>query len=253
MQTGAQLFTVRMFTQTVEDFQCTIQRVAQMGYRTVQLSAVGRAVRPEIAKRICDECGVKIVITHNDASRILHDTERLIHEHEIMGCKYIGLGCMPEKYQDSTWIGRFSRDFMEPAHMIRDAGMLLMYHNHDLEFEKVGGKYLFDYLLDDFAPDELGITLDTYWVQTAGADVTEWIQKCADRIPCVHLKDRAVVSGRKAIMAPVLEGNMNFRSILKALEKTCCEYALVEQDTCVESPFICLEKSYRNLKALGYE
>ena len=83
--------------------------------------------------------------------------------------------------------------------------------------------------------------------------MTEWIQKCADRIPCVHLKDRAVVSGRKAIMAPVLEGNMNFRSILKALEKTCCEYALVEQDTCVESPFICLEKSYRNLKALGYE
>ena len=54
-------------------------------------------------------------------------------------------------------------------------------------------------------------------------------------------------------MAPVMEGNMNFEAIMDALENSCCEYALVEQDTCQESPFICLRKSYDNLKKLGYE
>ena len=55
-----------------------------------------------------------------------------------------------------------------------------------------------------------------------------------------------------SFMAPVMEGNLNFPGILKALEETSCEYLLVEQDTCQGSPFDCLETSYRNLKNTGY-
>ena len=53
-------------------------------------------------------------------------------------------------------------------------------------------------------------------------------------------------------MAPVMEGNLNFPAILKALENTSCEYMLVEQDTCQGSPFDCLKTSYDNLAAAGY-
>ena len=252
MKIGAQLFTVRMFTQTVDDFRETIRRVAEMGYRYVQISGAGNAVTPEKARKICDEFGVHIVLTHVSADRILYDTASLIKEHEIMGCKYIGIGCMPEKYQDSEWFERFADDFRKPAEMIRDSGMLLMYHNHDMEFEKRDGKCLLENLLDVFSPDEVGVTLDTYWVQTAGADVIEWIKKCKGRIPCVHLKDRMVLPGRREVMAPVFEGVMNFRGIMNALEEAGCCYALVEQDTCMESPFFCLKKSYENLRRNGY-
>ena len=55
MKIGAQLFTVRMFTQTVDDFRETIRRVAEMGYRYVQISGAGNAVTPEKARKICDE------------------------------------------------------------------------------------------------------------------------------------------------------------------------------------------------------
>ena len=46
---------------------------------------------------------------------------------------------------------------------------------------------------------------------------------------------------------------MNFKAILKTLEGTNCEYILVEQDICRESPFVCLKKSYDNVAALGYK
>lgn len=252
MKIGAQLFTVRMFIQTREDFQETIRRIADMGYHYVQLSGMGNEITAEFAKEVCDKYGVKIVLTHVNADRILYDTETLIKEHKVMGCQYIGLGCMPEKYHDSEWIARFVKDFQKPARKIKEAGMLLMYHNHDLEFEKVNGKFLMEILLENFAPDELGITLDTYWVQTAGADVIEWVERCKGRIPCAHLKDRMVLPGREEVMAPVMEGAMNFRGILKALEKSGCQYALVEQDSCMQSPFLCLKKSYENLSSLGY-
>lgn len=251
MKTGAQLYTVRLFTQSVPDFQETMRRVAAIGYKTVQLSAIGSCITPQIARETADEAGLEIALTHSDLNRILNDTEKLIRDHEVMGCKYIGIGSMPEKYRNPDWIKRFAVDFKEPARMIKDAGMRLMYHNHAFEFEKTEGRYLIDYLLDGFAPDELGITLDTYWVQTAGGDVCQWIERLKDRIPCVHLKDRGIVKGQE-VMAPVMEGNMNFPAILKALEQTDCEYALVEQDTCQENPFVCLEKSWKNLAGLGY-
>lgn len=251
MKTGAQLFTVRTFTQTVSDFDITMKKIADIGYKTVQLSAIGRDVTPQIAKEICDKYGLEIVLTHSDINRILHDTENLIREHELMGARYIGLGSMPDKYRTEDWIRQFAVDFKKPAQMMRDAGMRFMYHNHDFDFEKLDGKLAIEYLLDSFEPDELGITLDTFWVQTAGADIYQWIERLADRIPCVHLKDRGVVKGQ-GVMAPVMEGNMNFPAIMKALENTCCEYALVEQDVCLESPFTCLKKSYDNLVTLGY-
>ena len=73
-----------------------------------------------------------------------------------------------------------------------------------------------------------------------------------DRIPCVHLKDMQI-KGWNQIMAPVMEGNLNFPAIFKELENSCCEYMLVEQDVCTQgSPFECLKTSYDNLAKAGY-
>ena len=255
MKTGAQLYTIRAYTQNEKDFARSMKRIAQTGYRTVQISAVGKDIRPERIREICDENGLEIVLTHSDVNRILYDTDRLIAEHDVMGCRYIGIGAMPDRYRAPEWLAHFAEDFREPARKIADAGKLLMYHNHNFEFRRIQAegeaqeKRIIEYLCDWFGPRELGFTLDTYWA--AGADVCQWIGLLADRIPCVHLKDMAV-GAEGAMMAPVMEGNLNFGAILKALEGTSCEYLLVEQDICQGSPFDCLKQSYDNLAAAGY-
>ena len=256
MKTGAQLYTIRAYTQNEKDFARSMKRIAQTGYRTVQISAVGKDIRPERIREICDENGLEIVLTHSDVNRILYDTDRLIAEHDVMGCRYIGIGAMPDRYRAPEWLAHFAEDFREPARKIADAGKLLMYHNHNFEFRRIQAegeaqeKRIIEYLCGWFGPRELGFTLDTYWVQAAGADVCQWIGLLADRIPCVHLKDMAV-GAEGAMMAPVMEGNLNFGAILKALEGTSCEYLLVEQDICQGSPFDCLKQSYDNLAAAG--
>ena len=135
-----------------------------------------------------------------------------------------------------------------------------MYHNHDFEFRKFAAegapdgaedKRMIEYLADWFSPEEMGFTLDTFWVQAAGGDVCHWIRQLKDRIPCVHLKDMEMTKEGR-VMAPVMEGNMNFPSILQELEGSSCEYLLVEQDICQVSPFTCLQMSYDNLAGLGY-
>lgn len=257
MQTGAQLYTLRAYTQTEKDFAYSIRKVAEMGYKTVQISGIGGGIRPERVREICDKNGLKIVLTHTNGDRIMNDTEKVIEEHNILGADYIGLGMMADKYWTSHWIEHFVDDYKEAAKKIAAAGKLFMYHNHNVEFGKVTipGKEnpirIMEYLMESFAPDEMGFTLDTYWVQAGGADVVKWIELLKDRIPCVHLKDMAV-DGFTQLMAPVGEGNLNWPAILKALEGTSCKYLLVEQDTCQGSPFDCLKTSYDNLAKMGY-
>ena len=109
MKIGAQLYTVRDFCQTEGDLACSLEKIAKMGYTTVQVSGIEK-IDPLRLRELCDENGLSIVLTHNDPNRIINDTDRLIEEHNILGCDYIGLGAMPPKYQNFFW-GAFRTGF----------------------------------------------------------------------------------------------------------------------------------------------
>lgn len=253
MLLGAQTFTIRAYTQSERDFREAMRRVAAIGYKSVQLSAIG-PLDPHLLRDICDENGLQIVLTHTNPDRMLSDPDAVIRDHDILGCKYIGVGAMAERYRNPAWVDRFAKDFEVPAKKMRDAGKLLMYHNHNFEWERLpDGRRIIDVLLETMPADLMGFTLDTYWVQAAGADIIDWIEILQDRIPCVHFKDM-MVKGFEPRIAAVGDGNINFAKViakLKELGKT--EHILVEQDNCWgESPFDCLERSYNYITKLGY-
>lgn len=125
-----------------------------------------------------------------------------------------------------------------------------MYHNHDQEFKRYDGKLVLESLSELFDADEMGFTLDTFWIAAGGADPAMWIRKLRERVPCIHLKDFAY--GRK--MAVIGEGNINFDGVFYAAESAGTRYMLVEQDDCGgEDPFECLSRSYGYLKSVGFE
>jgi len=247
MNIGAQLYTVREFTQTAEDFAATIKKVADIGYKYVQISAIGPAISAQEVADTCKSNGLTIAITHTNPARIKDETEAVIAEHRIMGTSYIGIGAMPQGYErNAQGVRQFIADFTPAAEKIHAAGMTLMYHNHDFEFEKYDGKLMMDYLVEEFP--KIGFTLDTYWVQAGGADPAAWLKKLSGRVNVVHYKDMAWAGG-KQLMAEVLEGNLNWERIFEASRAAGVKYAMVEQDDCYGAdPFQCLKTSYDNLK-----
>lgn len=249
MTLGAQLYTLRAYTQNEADLARTLAAVAKIGYPEVQLSAVGK-LAPERIRALCDENGLRAVLTHTDPERIRTDVQAVIDEHAVLGCRYVGIGAMPERYRSAAWLGRFVEDYAAPAEALRRAGLRLMYHNHNFEWERLAdGRRLLDALLAAMPAELMGVTLDTYWVQAAGADVLATIRRLRGRLQCVHLKDMAVC-GYQQRMAPVGRGNLDFEAILALLrEQGETEHLLVEQDDCYgEDPFACLAESYRYLK-----
>ena len=252
MVLGAQMYNLRTYAQTERDLDRSLERVAAIGYKTVQISGIGNIPAKKV-RAACDRHGLEVVLTHMNADRIIDDTDAVIRENEEMGCGYIGIGMMPERYRSEAWLDQFPIDYLPAAKKIAAAGKLLMYHNHSFEFAKINGSRVMDFLAEKFAPSEMGFTIDTYWMQAGGADIIDWIEKLKGRMPCVHLKDMDVLADQGVVMAPIMEGNLNFPKILKALKADGgVKYLLIEQDHCQESPFVCLEKSYNNLAALGY-
>ena len=251
MQIGAQSYTVRAFCQNERDLGRTLERIAAIGYRCVQLSAIG-PIPPKRVKALCDQNGLRIALTHNPEADFLYNTDALIERHLLYGCRYVGLGYLPDRYHAPDWLPYFAEDFGPAADRLRAAGLRMMYHHHAFEFARLpDGNTVMEHILAMLPSDLMGVTADTYWLQAGGADVCAWLQSHADRLHCVHLKDYAL-SGPEVRMAPVGAGNLDFSRIMEILRRNgVTEYAFVEQDECYgASPFDCLRRSLDYLNAL---
>ena len=251
MELGAQLFTLREYCKDLPSFAETLKRVADIGYMTVQVSGTCPYEADWLAEELAKN-DLRCVITHYSMDKIRDIPAETAAFHNTFSCRHIGIGCAPNCFakgdEDMTAL-RAAID--AAASVFPQEGVLLMYHNHACEWQRgADGRYYFDALVEDYSPEVLGFTLDTFWAQYAGLDVPDLIRRMKGRVPCVHLKDMAV-QVNKSVTAPVGHGNMNFDAILAACADAGATYLLVEQDDCYEDPFVCMKKSYDFLRARG--
>ena len=249
MRIGAQLFTTRQACATLEGFAETLARVADIGYKTVQVSGTC-PYEAEWLKAQLDRNGLACVLTHIPAPRLIGDTGGVLRDHRVFGCRNIGLGYWGFTEDGGMTLARWLETFPPVARIIREGGGYFMHHNHDNEFRHVGGRPVIEALVEALPADTLGFTLDTYWVQVAGGDPAQWLDRLAGRVPVIHLKD----CGYGQRMEALGEGNLNFDRVFDRAEAAGTQYMLVEQDDCHgEDPIDCLRRSYRYLRAHGFE
>ena len=244
MKLGAQFYTLRDYCKDLAGLEETMKKVADIGYTSIQLSGVC-AYEGEWAAEKAKENGLTIDITHYAYSKICNETESVIKHHDAMNCKCIGIGASPYE-KDMEGLDKFASEIAKVIPSITASGHKLMYHNHHWEFVKIGNKTFLDLLCERFTPEELGITLDTYWVQAGGADPAAWIKKLHGRIDRIHFKDMVMNNTDKRVrIAPIGEGNMNYDAIIQACLDENIEYGYVELDECYgENPFDCMKRSY---------
>lgn len=251
MNLAVQLYTLREFLQSREDFPTTLHRVGQIGYRSIELAGIGPLTVSEF-KALSDREQLYICSTHNDYSDFKERLDDLIAEHHLLGSKFVGLGGgIPTAYRNKDGYTVFGKELSEIGKILRSEGLSFVYHNHDFEFARYDGITGMDLLLESSDPESFFFELDLYWVQKAGANPAAWIRKLGNRVKIVHLKDMIVTHDKEQRFAEVGEGNMDYSDILDVCERVGVEWGIVEQDQCFDQdPFECITASYRNLQVL---
>lgn len=262
---AAQLYTVRDFTKTAADLAATLRKVRAIGYTAVQVSAIGPVPHAEV-KAIVDDLGLTICNTHIGYDQLWHDLDSVIAQHQLWNCRHVAIGSLPAAYREAGEAGyqRFAAEASQVGEKLHAAGLTFSYHNHSFEFIRFphgfpqdnGSRTALDIIYDESDPRYLQAEIDTYWVQHGGGDPVAWIQKVAQRMPVIHLKDMVVAEPPhprlgSQWMAEVGEGNLNWPAILAACANGGVEWYAVEQDICQRDPFESLAISYRNLVKMG--
>lgn len=190
---GYQLYSAR--EEMTADFRGTLEKVKALGYDCVEFAGLfGK--EPKEIRAMLNEIGLKAISAHVPFDAICADMDGTIAAYKEIGCDYITVPFLGD--QDRPGAAGFAgvisalRQFGEKCN---NAGITLLYHNHDFEFVSVSGMYGLDFLYEAVPADFLQTELDTCWVRYAGEDPAAYIRKYAGRCPIVHLKDYVGVKG----------------------------------------------------------
>ena len=266
---GYQIYSAREDAE--RDLPGTLLKIKEMGYDGVEFAGFYHYTVEEVKKAL-DDAQIQAISAHVPLKEIEQDMFKTISDYKAIGVKYIAVpytdeACRPGGPDFAKTIRRIYKF----GRLCREAGIQLLYHNHDFEFMKICGQYGLDFIYDAVDEDTLKTEIDTCWVKYAGEDPANYVRKYAGRCPVVHLKDYVGVKGGKTPYAligmedtsakpdeiafefrPVGHGCQDIPSIVNAGLESGAEWFIVEQDLSVGRPALtACQMSIDYLKSIG--
>jgi len=249
-QIAAQLYTVRDHCQTAPELAVSARKIKAIGYGAVQVSGVGPIPEEEIVRIMRGE-GLTICATHEPGADILDDTQKVIDRLGKLGCAYTAYPWPHVELTDLDSALKLAGGLERAGERMAAAKQVLTYHNHAVEFRKVGpgssAITILELLYARTSPRHLQGEIDTYWIQSGGGDPAAWCTRLQDRLPLLHLKDLGVREGNQATTMEIGRGNLDWKGIISAADRAGCRWYIVEQDSCPGDPFESLAISYQYL------
>lgn len=243
-QVAAQMYTVRNYLKTPADISSSLQKIKAIGYPAVQASGLGPIEDDDLARRVQD-AGLKLCATHEPARQILDDPQAVVARLRRLGCTYTAYphpaGITFKSLDD---VRALARRLNEAGRVLHEAGMVLAYHNHQIEFQRIGGRTILETLFAETNPRYLQGEIDTYWVQYGGQNPAAWCRKLRGRLPLLHLKDFGITPDKQITFCEVGQGNLDWPEIIAEAEASGCRWFIVEQDSTPGDPFESLSRSF---------
>jgi len=267
-----QLYSVRRDLD--KDFEQVIKKVKEYGYDGVELASL-HGKEPEYVKKLLSDTGLTPISAHIPLDSMLKNPDKVFSLYFDMGCKYVAVPYLPEERRPGKPLFDKTLEQMEQlGKKAKEAGLQLLYHNHDFEFVKIGDRLGLDVIYETIPADLLQTQIDTCWVKVAGQDPAEYIRKYKGRAPVVHLKDfykqetdkdikmyeligikgkDHKPSDKKAFgFMPLGFGQQDIPEILEASKEAGASWVVVEQDEPQEgrTALECARLSIKYLKNL---
>jgi sugar phosphate isomerase/epimerase len=241
---GLQLYTVREFMK--QDFDGTLAKVAQIGYREVEFAGYFDK-SPQEASAALKQNGLTSPSEHVPYDTVEKEWPETLEAAHITGQKYIVCPWIDvaQRKQPDGW-KRAADLFNRTGEASQKAGIQFAYHNHAFEFEpydSLGGKLAYDFLLAETDAKLVKMEMDLCWITVGGQDPLTYFDRYPGRFPLVHVKDWAKTGAlgnthveeighpaKKGHMANVGAGSIDFKRVFAHADKGGVKHYFVEND-----------------------
>ncbi len=197
MPIGFQSWIVR--EKISSDFQGTLKMVAGMGYKSIEMcSPVGYEglgfggllkYKPEELKKIINDSGLMWTSTHYVMDEFRKSIDNRIDFANESGQKQMILSSfgLEKNATISDW-KKAADELNEMGVKSKKAGIQMGYHNHDMEFDKLGDTIIYDALMSEFDPDLVKMQFQVA-VISKGYKAATYFNKYPGRFISAHLAD----------------------------------------------------------------
>lgn len=250
-----QLYSAR--EEAEKDLRSVLRKLASMEYDGVEFAGFYGHSAQDV-RALMDETGLEAVSSHVPFQAIEEDMFSVISHHLTVGCKWIAVPYLLDAERPGKpGFARVIAVIHRFARLCREAGIQLLYHNHDFEFATVSGAYALDFLYEAVPANLLETEIDTCWVKYSGLDPAEYVTKYAGRCPIVHIKDYICDEPTAPCQPlpasfrfrPVGMGCQNVPAIVGAAVASGAKWLVVEQDYPRKSPMEDAGESLRAIRA----
>ena len=240
---GLQLYTVR--ADLAKDYEGTLKQVKAAGVRKLQANLTMSGKTSQQQRKLYDEMGFIWESVHASGDALRNTPQATIDEAKAAGIKNITCSFPLFPADRATIMAGPTVDdwkknidtFNKIGDMCKKSGLSFGYHNHNLEFRKIGNVLPYDLLLKDLDPALVSMEMDIGWVVAGGADPVAYLTKYPTRYSAVHIKDLKStgipnVNG-KMESAIIGQGIVDWSKVLPAVKKSAVTSAYLE----LEEPY----------------
>lgn len=243
LKIGLQLWSIKDFME--KDFFGTLTSVAAMGYDGVEFAGYYGYTAQEIKSKL-DKLGLQVAGSHIQFEQLQHHLDEVIEFEKALGNKYVV--CPYANFETEEKWRDFFKELSRIGRKLKEAGLQLVYHNHNHEFEQMDGKIILDEMLSSVSEEDLKIELDTYWSEYAGVVYTpSWMRNNNERLLLIHLKDM------KAHMKESTEignGILLIQKYVDVAKEIGTEWVIIEQEAFTQDSLESVKLGLNNLKKI---
>jgi len=260
---GLQLFAVR--TELGQDFDGTLRRVANAGFREIEFAGYHDKPAEEI-RRVTDSLNLHCISGHHGGASLEMRPDEILEFAAKLGLQYIvcstpkSLNPESRKLSWNEYMHSFTLDdwkanaelFNQFGEKAKKFNIQFAYHNYCTEFRQQEGLVPYDELMKLTDKNLVKIELDCGWAEAASVSSLTLLQKYKHRVVSLHLKDLQTkpdsVKPEATPNVPLGQGIMDWPAILhKAAMLKIDHYFLEQEPPYVEPIFDSLAASTKYL------
>lgn len=239
---GLQTYTLREIFEP--DPVGTLAMLKELGYDYVELNERNFSSRStEDLIGMVKDAGLYAPATHYNIERVRSDFGQTVKDAQALGVEYVIMPWTDESQRTVEGYKANAAMFNERGRQARDEGFKLAYHNHQFEFDDLGGgTTAMDIMLNETDPDIFDFELDLFWARLAGPGIEDLFRKYPGRFKLCHIKDmkgpaeafrdsRDYGAISRTLMTNVGLGEMPFADYFALNEISGMEYFIIEHDS----------------------